>query len=67
MGMKSPGRDLVFEAEQESQIRFGVEICEDLWHVNAPSDDLYANGKPSRYLTASAPIFLLEGPSVEGF
>ena len=38
------GRDLVFEAEQESQIRFGVEICEDLWHVNAPSDDLYANG-----------------------
>ncbi len=36
------GSDLVFSAGDE--FKFGVEICEDLWSINAPSNDLALAG-----------------------
>ena len=38
------GTDYIFSCEQIPDFRFGVEIGEDLWAVNAPSDTLALKG-----------------------
>lgn len=38
------GLGLVFECMQMSSFRFGVEICEDLWVSNPPSNELCRRG-----------------------
>ena len=38
------GTDLLFRDKENSKICFGVEICEDLWAVNPPSNQLAING-----------------------
>lgn len=39
-GSKVPfGADLLFEAENFTQLRLGIEICEDLWAMKLPSAD----------------------------
>jgi len=37
------GADIIFESE-DSACRFGVEICEDLWAIKPPSNDLAISG-----------------------
>ncbi|CAA6825047.1 MAG: NAD synthetase (EC / Glutamine amidotransferase chain of NAD synthetase [uncultured Sulfurovum sp.] len=42
-GQKVPfGTDLLFQGEEE--LLFGVEICEDLWAITPPSNQMAANG-----------------------
>lgn len=44
-GQRVPlGTKLVFASTTNSEFRFGVEICEDLWLPDAPSIDLALNG-----------------------
>lgn len=44
------GNDLVFSIIHQSEnninnyLKFGIEICEDLWSIKPPSDDLALNG-----------------------
>jgi NAD+ synthase (glutamine-hydrolysing) len=38
------GTDMLFENELVSGLRFGVEICEDLWAVTPPSNSMAAAG-----------------------
>ena len=38
------GADIIFEASGNSQVKFGIEICEDLWAVFPPSSDLALAG-----------------------
>ena len=38
------GIDLLFKDKQNKNICFGIEICEDLWVVNPPSNSLTVNG-----------------------
>lgn len=38
------GTDLIFRDLDYSEISFGIEICEDLWSVLPPSQDLALNG-----------------------
>ena len=38
------GTDLLFKDKQNKEICFGIEICEDLWVVNPPSNSLTVNG-----------------------
>lgn len=38
------GADIIFEASSNNQVKFGVEICEDLWAVSPPSSDLALAG-----------------------
>lgn len=44
------GNDLVFSIINQSEnninnyLKFGIEICEDLWSIKPPSDDLALNG-----------------------
>lgn len=38
------GADIIFEASSSNQIKFGIEICEDLWAVSPPSSDLALAG-----------------------
>ncbi len=43
LGQKVPFGYLIFE-EKDKNIRFGVEICQDLWATYAPSDDMSLAG-----------------------
>lgn len=44
-GYKIPfGTDLIFEDENNPQISFGIEICEDLWVASPPSSELSVGG-----------------------
>ena len=43
LGQKAPFGYLIFE-NQDFNIRFGVEICQDLWATYAPSDDMSLAG-----------------------
>ena len=38
------GTDLLFKDKENNHMCFGVEICEDLWAVNPPSNKLALNG-----------------------
>jgi NAD+ synthase (glutamine-hydrolysing) len=38
------GADLIFEAVDNQKIKIGIEICEDLWTIKPPSQDLAAAG-----------------------
>ena len=38
------GIDLIFEDENIDELKFGIEICEDVWSVNPNSNDLALNG-----------------------
>lgn len=38
------GTDLLFRDKRRNDICFGVEICEDLWAVTSPSDNLVKSG-----------------------
>ena len=38
------GTDLLFIDEKNPDIAFSVEICEDLWNINSPSDKCCQNG-----------------------
>lgn len=38
------GTDIIFEDEEDKNISFGIEICEDLWAINPPSNNLALNG-----------------------
>ena len=38
------GADLIFESIYDENLSFGVEICEDLWAVKPPSNDLAVMG-----------------------
>lgn len=38
------GTDLIFEAENINELKFGIEICEDVWSVNPKSNELAING-----------------------
>lgn len=38
------GTDLLFQDKENEQISFGIEICEDLWSIVPPSNDLALNG-----------------------
>lgn len=52
------GVDLVFSDPQVVGARFGIEICEDLWHSKAPSSFLYQEGALSIF-NLSASNFLV--------
>ncbi len=43
LGQKVPFGYLIFE-NQDFNIRFGVEICQDVWATYAPSDDMSLAG-----------------------
>ena len=44
-GKKIPfGIDLLFKDKENEDISFGIEICEDLWAVEAPSNKIALNG-----------------------
>lgn len=38
------GTDLLFQDKENLQMSFGIEICEDLWSIVPPSNDLALNG-----------------------
>ncbi|MEG0664418.1 MAG: NAD(+) synthase [Clostridia bacterium] len=38
------GKSLIFQCKENPYFKFGVEICEDLWVPNSPSDTLCQNG-----------------------
>lgn len=38
------GTDIIFEASEHAELRFGVEICEDLWVAEPPSGKLALAG-----------------------
>ena len=38
------GTDLLFQDKENEQMSFGIEICEDLWSIVPPSNDLALNG-----------------------
>lgn len=38
------GTDLLFQDKENNQMSFGIEICEDLWSIVPPSNDLALNG-----------------------
>jgi len=38
------GADLLFSANSNNKLKFGVEICEDMWAVKSPGLDLALNG-----------------------
>ena len=38
------GTDLLFQDRENQQLSFGIEICEDLWSIVPPSNDLALNG-----------------------
>ena len=38
------GTNLLFKDKENNQICFGIEVCEDLWAVNPPSNKLALNG-----------------------
>ncbi len=38
------GADIIFSAENFEELRFGIEICEDMWAVKPPSLDLAVAG-----------------------
>lgn len=38
------GTDLIFKDNMDEKISFGIEICEDLWSIVPPSNDLALNG-----------------------
>ena len=38
------GVDLIFTSKLDDELKFGVEICEDLWLPDAPSQQLALNG-----------------------
>ncbi len=38
------GTDLLFQDKENIQMSFGIEICEDLWSIVPPSNDLALNG-----------------------
>lgn len=38
------GEDLIFEANNFRDFKFGIEICEDMWAVKPPSNDLATAG-----------------------
>ena len=38
------GENLIFSADDYSEIKFGIEICEDLWGIKPQSDELALNG-----------------------
>lgn len=38
------GTDLLFKDREQEQMSFGIEICEDLWSIVPPSNDLALNG-----------------------
>ena len=45
LGRKIPfGTDLLFKDKENEDICFGIEICEDLWAVEAPSNKIALNG-----------------------
>lgn len=45
LGKKVPfGTDLIFQDSENSDICFGIEICEDLWAVEPPSNKLALSG-----------------------
>ncbi|MGB0647788.1 MAG: NAD(+) synthase, partial [Bradymonadia bacterium] len=52
------GADLVFSDPRVVGARFGIEICEDLWHSKAPSSFLYQEGAISVF-NLSASNFLV--------
>lgn len=47
------GTNLIFKCRDIPTLRFGIEICEDLWVPNSPSIDLAMNGA-NMILNASA-------------
>lgn len=38
------GTDLIFEADNINELKFGIEICEDVWSVSPKSNELATNG-----------------------
>lgn len=38
------GTDLLFKDNENEQMSFGIEVCEDLWSIVPPSNDLALNG-----------------------
>lgn len=38
------GTDLLFQDRESTSMNFGIEICEDLWSIVPPSNDLALNG-----------------------
>lgn len=40
---KTPFGSIIFK-DSENDINFGVEVCQDMWTIKAPSDDLSLNG-----------------------
>lgn len=56
------GTNLIFKCRDFPKLRFGVEICEDLWVPNSPSIDLAMNGA-NVILNASASNEVIGKPS----